>query len=135
MPHAGLRRPAWQTLVAGSMVSGRGQRPRLQLPIRAIPAEHPLELCDVIREKVVEENSLLPIHHAFVWHNISIFAAHRTQRLETEKRKDGNERFPLFARELFELNDLHLVAREEFEETLELPGIKSPIDVSKTARF
>src|SRR6266480_3587225 len=107
----------------------------LNLPIRAIPTEHFFEPRDVIREKIVEENSLLPIHHAFVWHNISIFAAHRTQRLETEKRKDGNERFPLFARELFELNDLHLVAREEFEETLELPGIKSPIDISKTARF
>src|SRR5439155_22168432 len=48
----------------------------LNLPVRTIPAEHLLELRDVIREKVVEENSLLPIHHAFIWHNIPIFAAH-----------------------------------------------------------
>src|SRR6266566_81800 len=107
----------------------------LQLPIRAIPTEYSLELRNVIREKVVEENSLLPIHHAFVWHNISVFAADRTQWLETEKRKNGNERFALFALELLELNDLHLVARKEFEEMLELPSIKSPIDISKTARF
>src|SRR5207244_2203298 len=135
MPHAGLRRPAWQTLVAGSMVSGRGQRPRLQLPIRTIPPEHLLELCDVISEKVVEENSLFPIHHPLVWHNISIFAAHRTQRLEAEKRKNGSERFALFVLELFKLHDLDLLAGEEFEETLELLGVESSIDVSKTARF
>src|SRR5207245_582406 len=113
---------------------GRRQRP-LQFPIRAIPAEHLLELRDVIREDIVEENSLLPIHRALIWHNIPVFAAHRTQRLETEKRKDRNERFALFVLELFKFHDLNLVAREESGQTLELLGIKATIDVSKTARF
>src|ERR1700745_4092642 len=54
---------------------------------------------------------------------------------DPEKRKDGNEGFALFVLELFKLHDLHVLAREEFEETLELAGIESPIDVSKTARF
>src|SRR5206468_9168787 len=107
----------------------------LQFPVRTIPTEHLFELRNVIREKVVEENSLLPIHRAFVWHHISVFVAHRTGWPKTEKRKDGNECFALFALELFKLHHLRLFAREEFEEALELPGIKTPIDVSKTARF
>src|SRR5207249_6830006 len=48
---------------------------------------------------------------------------------------DGNERFALFVLELFKLHDLHLLAREEFEEARDLPRIKSPIYISKTARF
>src|SRR6266581_7436776 len=75
-----------------------------QLPIRTIPAEHLFKPRDVGREKVVEENSLLPIHHPLIWHNIPVFAAHRTQRLETEKGKNGSERFALFILELFKLH-------------------------------
>src|SRR5436190_8080732 len=65
---------------------------RLQLPICAIPAENSLNLCDVFREQIVEEDSLLPVHCAFVGDNISIFAAHRTQWFAAKKRKDGRER-------------------------------------------
>src|SRR5205814_4247913 len=58
-----------------------------------------------------------------------------THRLKTEKRKDGNERFALFVLEIFKLHNLQLLAREEFEEALDLPAIESPIYISKTARF
>src|SRR5439155_9576007 len=106
-----------------------------QLPIRTIPAEHLFKPRDVGREKVVEENSLLPIHHPLIWHNIPVFAAHRTQRLETEKGKNGSERFALFILELFKLHDLHVLPRKKLENVFELLGVKAAIDVSKAARF
>src|SRR6266481_7220481 len=146
MPHARLRhrppqslvdRPVWKTAQrdADHNTQGTCAPQNLQFPLRAIPAEHLLKLRDVFRKKVVEENPLLPIHHALIWHNISVLAAYRTERIETEKRKNGSKRFALFVFELFKFHDLHLLARKEFEEPLKLPGIESPIDVSKTAHF
>ena len=41
----------------------------------------------------------------------------------------------MFLLKLFKLQSLHLLAGKEFEETRELLSIKSPIDISKTARF
>src|SRR5438552_13462967 len=101
-----------------------------QFPIGAVPAEDLLDLRDVIREKAVEENPLLPIHHTLIWHNVSVFAAYRTQRLETEKRKNGSERFALFVLELFKFHDLHLITWKEFEMLLKLLGIRSSFNVS-----
>ena len=60
---------------------------------------------------------------------------HRTQGFAAEKRKNGGKGFALAPPELFEFDDLHLFARKEFKETLELPSIKSAIDISETARF
>ena len=94
-----------------------------------------LNVCDVFGEQVVEKNPLLPVHRALVWHNVSVFAAHRTQWFAAEKRKDTRERFALVLPELFELCDFHLLARKKFEETLELLSIKSAIDISEPARF
>ena len=108
---------------------------RLQFPIRAIPAEHLLDVCDVFREQIVEEDSLLPVHCALVGHNISIFAAHRTHRFDAEKRKDRSESFELFLLKSFEFGDLHLLSRKELEDPGELPPIKSSIDISKPACF
>ena len=45
------------------------------------------------------------------------------------------KRFALVLPELFKLYDLHLLAREKFEQTLELLSVKSSIDISKAARF
>src|SRR4030095_16907037 len=41
----------------------------------------------------------------------------------------------LFLSEFFKLHGVYLLPREELEKALELPGIDSPIDVSKTTRF
>src|ERR1700730_8232439 len=114
---------------------GRPTNRLSQLPVRAIPAEHLLNVCDVFGKQIVEENSLLPIHRALVWHNISVFAAHRAQWFAPKKRKDRGKRFCWVRLEDFELNYLHLLARKEFEDTRELPSIESPIDISKTPRF
>src|SRR5882724_789468 len=107
---------------------------RLQFPVCAIPAENLLDLRDVFRKQVVEENPLLPVHRAFVRHDISIFAAHRTQWFALKERKDGSEGLELVRLELFELHDLHLLARKEFEQTGKLPSIKAAIDISKSPR-
>src|SRR4029077_12306589 len=106
-----------------------------QLPICAIPAQQLLELCDVFLEEIVEENFFLPIHRPLVGHNISIFTANRAEWFETEKRKDGSERFTLFLLKVLKLHRLDLVAREEFEQTLELLRVKSSIHISKTTSF
>ena len=37
-----------------------------EFPIRAIPPEHLLNLCDVFCKMIVEKNTLLPVHRAFV---------------------------------------------------------------------
>ena len=84
---------------------------------------------------MVEENLFLPIHGPLVGHNISIFAANRTEWFETEKCKDGSERFTLFLLKGFKLHRLDLVAREEFEKTLELLPVKTSLHISKTTRF
>jgi len=84
---------------------------------------------------MVEENLFLPIHRPLVGHNISIFTANRTEWFETEKCKDGSERFTLFLLKVFKLHRLDLVAREEFEQTLELLRVKSSIHISKTTSF
>src|SRR6266478_11284 len=115
--------------------SGCPTNRRLQLPVRAIPVEYLLNLCDVFRKQIVEENPLLPVNRALVWHDISVFASHGTQGFASKEQKDGSERFELLLLELFELDDLHLLARKEFEDTRELPSIESPIDISETPRF
>src|SRR4029077_3440017 len=106
-----------------------------QLPICAIPAHQLLELCDVFLEEMVEENLFLPIHRPLVGHNISIFTANRTEWFETEKCKDGSERFTLFLLKVFKLHRFDLGAREEFEQTLELLPVKTSIHISKTTSF
>src|SRR5436190_20922903 len=83
---------------------------------------------------MVEENLFLPIHGPLVGHNISIFTANRTEWFETEKCKDGSERFTLFLPKVFKLHRLDLVAREEFVQTLELLPVKSSIHIGKTTR-
>src|SRR5262249_40388682 len=57
------------------------------------------------------------------------------KRFETEKRKDGGERFALLVSKVFKLHRFYLLARKEFEQTLELLPVKSSVDVSKAARF
>src|SRR5262249_28722145 len=106
-----------------------------QFPVCAVPAQHLLHLCDVFREKIAEENLLLPIHRPLVWNHVSVFIAPRTKRFETEKRKDGGERFALLVSKVFKLHRFYLLARKEFEQTLELLPVKSSVDVSKAARF
>src|SRR4029077_4174670 len=91
---------------------------RLQFPIRAIPPEHLLNLCDVFCKMIVEENALFPVHGPFVRHNVSVFAADRTRWLATKERKNRSERFSLFLSELFELYGLHLLAWKKFEDAL-----------------
>src|SRR5262249_41122222 len=65
----------------------------------------------------------------------SVFAVHRTQWFAAEKRKNGGKRFALALPKLFPFDDLHLLARKEFKEALELASIKSTIDISETACF
>src|SRR5437773_2962462 len=103
-----------------------------EFPIRAIPPEHLLNRCDVFCKMIVEENTLLPVHRAFVWHNISLFGANRTCWFAVKERKNRSERFSLFLSELFELYGLHLLARKKFKDALELSSVKSAIDVGKT---
>src|SRR4029453_6152119 len=75
------------------------------------------------------------IHRPLVWHDVSVFTAHRTKRSATEKRKDGSQCFALLVPELLELDRFDLLPRKEFEQARELLSVKSAIDISKASRF
>src|SRR5207247_4606167 len=118
-------------------MSGRRSAASLssQLPICAIPAEHLFKLGDVFGEQIVKENALLPIHRPFVWHNISVFVAHRTHSFAAKEGENRIECLALVRFEVLEFHDLQLLTRKKFEHALQLASIKSSLKIGKTARF
>src|SRR5438477_5389822 len=106
-----------------------------RLPIRAIPAEHLLELRDLNGKNRRKIFSFLRRHRALVRDNISIFVANTAQWFHAKKFENSVQRFLLAIAKIFELHDSDLFSRKKLEDAFELFGIKTAIDIGKAPRF
>src|SRR4029453_85541 len=79
--------------------------------------------------------SFLRRHCSLVWNNVSVFVPQASKRSHTEEAENGIKRFLVPVSELLELDHLYLFSRKKLKNALDLPGVKSSIDIREAPRL